>query len=120
MDTCQTGRPLLGQRRCNDRAPVPALGNIAIVTKPSHQLGPRYGDAGSVPTAFSRFVGKCKSWQRWRNNVERFLFATTMRRRIRQGINDLEELDHRAWPSVRNDDRQRVRMTRSDVQEVNV
>ena len=43
-----------------------------------------------------------------------------MRGRIRQRIDDLEELDHRARPTVRDDDRQRVRVRRADVQEVNV
>src|SRR5882724_790482 len=43
-----------------------------------------------------------------------------MRRRICQRLNDLEEFDHRTGPAVSNNDRQRVRMTRTDVQEMDI
>ena len=43
-----------------------------------------------------------------------------MRRRIGQRIDDLQLLDDRAGPPVRDDDRQRVRMFRTNVDEMNV
>src|SRR4030095_8014971 len=52
--------------------------------------------------------------------MEGVLRAPAMRRGICQRIDDLKELDHRTRPTVRDDDRQRVLVTRTDVQEVKV
>src|ERR671913_1388070 len=46
--------------------------------------------------------------------------ARAMCRRIRQGIDDLQLLDDRARPSVRDDERQRIFMFRANVNEMNV
>ena len=43
-----------------------------------------------------------------------------MGRRIGQGVDDLQLLDDRAGPSVRDDERQRVFVLRTNVNEVNV
>ncbi len=43
-----------------------------------------------------------------------------MRRGIGQGIDDLQLLDDRAGPSVRDDERQRVFVLRTNVNEMNV
>jgi hypothetical protein len=43
-----------------------------------------------------------------------------MCRRVRQGVDELQLLDDRARPSVVDDERQRVFMLRTDVQEVDV
>jgi len=43
-----------------------------------------------------------------------------MRRRIGEQSDDLQLLDDRAWPSVRDDQRQRVVVFRADVDEVDV
>src|SRR5918998_5340464 len=46
--------------------------------------------------------------------------ARAMCRRIGQWIDDLKLLDDRSGPSVRNDERQRILMFRTDVNEMNV
>ena len=46
--------------------------------------------------------------------------APAMRSRVRQGPEDLEELDERAGPAVRHHERQGVRLGGAGVQEVNV
>src|SRR5215213_4607553 len=46
--------------------------------------------------------------------------ARAMCRRIGQGIDDLQLLDDRAGPSVRDDERQRILMVRTNVNEMNV
>ena len=46
--------------------------------------------------------------------------AAAMGRRIGQWIDDLQLLDHRARPSMRDDQGQRVVMFRANVNEVNV
>ena len=43
-----------------------------------------------------------------------------MRRGIGQGIDDLQLLDDRAGPSVRDDERQRIFVLRTHVNEMNV
>ena len=46
--------------------------------------------------------------------------ASAVRRRIDQRIDDLQLLDDRAGPSMRDDDRQRILMLRTNVDEMNV
>src|SRR5918997_4873170 len=52
--------------------------------------------------------------------MERVLRARAMCRRIGQWIDDLQLLDDRAGPSVRDDERQRIFMFRTNVNEMNV
>ena len=52
--------------------------------------------------------------------MERIRCAPAMRGGIGQRIDDLQLLDDRAGPSVRDDERQRIVMLRTDVNEMNV
>ena len=52
--------------------------------------------------------------------MERVRCARAMRRRIGQRLDDLQLLDDRAGPSVRDEERQRVLVLGTDVDEVNV
>ena len=52
--------------------------------------------------------------------MERIRCAPAVRRGIGQRIDDLQLLDDRAGPSVRDDERQRILVLRADVNEVNV
>ena len=52
--------------------------------------------------------------------MKSILRLAAMGGRIGQRRDDLEELDHRAWPAMGDDDRQGVRVRRADVQEVDV
>src|SRR3954452_7975128 len=52
--------------------------------------------------------------------MKRVRVALAVCRRIGQGIDDLQLLDDRAGPSVRDDERQRIFMLRANVNEVDV
>ena len=52
--------------------------------------------------------------------MKRVRCALAVRGRIGQGIDDLQLLDDRAGPSVRDDERQRIFMLRANVNEVDV
>ena len=54
------------------------------------------------------------------HHVERIRCAPAMRRGIGQRIDDLQLLDDRAGPSVRDDERQRIFVFRTNVNEMNV
>ena len=52
--------------------------------------------------------------------MERIRRTATMRGRIGQWVDDLHLLDDRSGPSVRDDQRQRILVLRTDVEKVNV
>ena len=52
--------------------------------------------------------------------MKRILLLPTMRQRIGQGTNDLGEFEDRAGPAVREQHRQRVLVSRTDVQKMNI
>ena len=52
--------------------------------------------------------------------MEGVLLATAVGGRIGEWTDDFEQLDDRAWPAVRHDQRQRVRVGRFHVDEVDV
>ena len=60
------------------------------------------------------------AWQRRNDNVERIRCARSMSRRIGQRLDDLQLLDDRSGPTVRDDDWQRLRVLRANVDEMNV
>ena len=74
---------------------------------------------GSQPVV-GGLAGKAVARQRRNHDVERVRRAAAVRRRIGQRIDDLQLLDDRAGPAVRDDDRQRVRLLRAHVDEVDV
>ena len=52
--------------------------------------------------------------------MERIAGGATVRGRVGQGTDGLEQLDDRAGPAMRHDQRHRVRVTRLDVDEMDV
>jgi hypothetical protein len=50
--------------------------------------------------------------------VERVGGSPAVRRRVGQWPDDFEKLDDRAWPAVRDDERQGIGVLRADVEEV--
>jgi hypothetical protein len=92
-------------------APVAAGRAVAGVTQARHQLRPRRGDAFDGPAAPGRAVGEAVARERRDYQVERVGTG-------RQRPDHLEELDHGPGPPVRQDERERVRVRRADVQEV--
>ena len=65
-------------------------------------------------------AGKAVARHRRDDDVESVLGAAAVRGRIRERADDLELLDDRAGPAVRDDQRQRILVTGTDVDEVDV
>jgi hypothetical protein len=73
-----------------------------------HQLRPRSRDAARVPADRRRLIGEAVAGQGRQYQVERVLRLPAVPGRVSQRADDLEQLDHRAGPAVRDDQRQRV------------
>jgi len=110
--------PLLRHPARHSRAPIAALCDVAAVSEARHQRGPGVRDARKAPSHFGRLVRKTKPGQGGDNNVKGFIGLAAMGGRVCQRSNDLQELDDRARPSMRQNDRQGILVLRSDVNEV--
>jgi hypothetical protein len=101
-------------------APIAALGDKALVPQSLHQRDPGPGDPHGVPAGRGRLTGKSVARHVRDHHMESVRCIAAMRRRIGQGIDDLQLLDDRAGPSVGDDERQRVFMLRTNVDEMDV
>ena len=88
------------------------------VAEEVHQLRPGLRDAARVPADRRRLIGEAVAGKGRQHEVERVLGGATMRRRVRERADDLEQLDDRARPAVRDDQRQRVLVRRLHMDEV--
>src|SRR4029077_11870063 len=100
-------------------APIAALCNIVAVTQARHQHCPGASDARKTPPRFSGLIRKAKSGKRWNYNVKGVVRFTAVSHRVDERCDDLQELQDRSGPAVSKDDRQRVLVFRSNVNEVN-
>ena len=104
----------------DERTPVAALGDVAGVAEALHQLCPGSAHALGTPAGRRRLAGKPVARHRRDHDMESVRCAPAMCRGIGQRIDDLQLLDDRAGPSVRDDQRQRIFMLRTDVDEMDV
>src|SRR5215831_13882061 len=100
--------------------PAATLRNVARVSKALHELGPGTRDVLDVPARAGRPAGEAVARNRGNDDVERVFGAATMRGRIGERTDDLELLDDRSRPAMRDDHRQRVLMAGTDVDEMDV
>src|SRR5262249_3805563 len=91
-------------------SPIAALRHIPLVTETLHEHGPCACNALRIPTRGGRFTRKAVARQRWNHQMKRVGRASAMRGRIGKWIDNLELLDDRARPTMRDDHRQRVLM----------
>src|ERR671910_43497 len=101
-------------------APIAALGDVAVVSQALHQLRPGTRDVLRAPAGAGWLAGESVARHRRNHQMESVRCARAMCRRIGQGIDDLQLLDDRAGPSVRDDERQRILMVRTNVNEMDV
>ena len=99
---------------------VTALSDVAGVAEPVHQLRPRLRDAAGVPADLGRLGGEAVPGDGRQHEIERVLGPSAVRGRVGQRADGLEQLDDRAGPAVRHDQRQRIRVRRLHVDEVHV
>ena len=100
--------------------PIAALGDKALVSEALHQHDPGTCDTQGVPAGRGRLARKPVARHVRNHHMESVRCLAAMRRGIGQGIDDLQLLDDRAGPSVRDDERQRVFVLRTNVKEMNV
>ena len=101
-------------------APIAALRGKLRVSEALHQHDPGARDAIRPPAGRGRLAGKPVARQRGNHEMERVRCARAVRRGIGERIDDLQLLDDRAGPSMRDDERQRIFMFRTNVNEMNV
>jgi hypothetical protein len=75
--------------------------------------------AGSQPVVVG-LARKPVTRHRRNHHIESVRCLAAMRRRVDERVDDLQLLDNRARPSVRDDDRQGILMLRANVNEMNV
>src|SRR2546430_1118794 len=83
-------------------------------------LRPRSCDGAGVPTGAGWLTGEAVARHGRDDDVESVPGAAAMRGWIRERTDDLELLDDGARPTMRDDHRKRILVTRTDVDEVNV
>ena len=108
MDAEQPLGCLAAHRVGDGGAHVAALGDVAGVAEAVHQLRPGLRDAADVPAELGRLAGEAVAGQGRQHQVERVLGAAAVRGRVGERADGLEQLDDRAGPAVRHDQRQRV------------
>ncbi len=106
--------------RGDDRAGVAALRAVAVVSEPVHQLSERPGHPVGVPAGLAGRPGEPAARDRRDHQVERVRRVAAMCPGVGQRTDDVQELHDRAGPAVDQDQRQRVRLARAHVQEVDV
>src|SRR4051794_18114494 len=110
MNAEQSCRSLARHRARDRRAPVAALRDITRVPQTLHQLRPGPRDAVGVPTGPGRSAGEAITRQGWDDDLESVRSAAAMRSWICERTDNLQLLDDRAGPAVRDDQRQRIFM----------
>ena len=94
--------------RGDRRAPVAALGAVALVAQADHQRLPCPGDPADAPARRGRLAGEAVAGQRRADHVKGVLGAPAVCGRVGQRPDHLVELDDRSRPAVRDDEREGV------------
>jgi hypothetical protein len=118
VDAEQPVRRLAAHRVGDGGADVAALGDVARVAEAVHELVPGVGDAAVLPAEIGRLAGEAVARQGRQHQVERVFGGAAVRGRVGERADGLEQLDDRAGPAVGHDQRQRVLVSRPDVEEV--
>ena len=107
--------------RGDERAPVAALrGEARIAEHAGHQLGEAVGDRLRREARLPRLEREAVAGQRRSDDGEGVGRVAAEARRIGEAGDDLEELEHRARPAVREEERKGSRAPALDVEEVQV
>ena len=120
VDAEQSRWLLDGHHVGDDGAPVAALRDVVGVAKAFHQLDPGRRDAVGGPAGVARLARVPVVRYRRDHHVEGVVGAAAVRGGVGERVDDPQQLDDRAGPAVRDDDRQRVLVIRADVDEVDV
>jgi hypothetical protein len=92
----------------NAGADVTALGDVAAIAEPAHQLGPGLGGAAGAPAELGRVAGEAVAGNGRQHQVEGVGGRSAVGGRVGEGADDVEQLDDRAGPAVGDEQRQRL------------
>ncbi len=102
------------------RAQVAALRDVSRVSQAPHQHDPSARHAGRIPAGRRRLAREPVAGDRRDHDVEGVLRAASEGRGVGERADELDLLEDRAGPSVRDDDGQRALVLRAHVDEVDV
>jgi hypothetical protein len=105
VDAGQSLRLVAAQRVRDSGAQVAALCDVARVPEAAHQRSPCVRDAAGIPAELGRLAGQPVARQRREDEIERVCGGSAVGRRVGERTDGLEQLDHRAGPAVRQDQR---------------
>ena len=120
MDAGQPLGRLAAHRVGDGRAHVAALGGVAVIAEAAYELRPRSGDAADVPAGLRRLGREAVAGHGRQHDVERVRGGAAVRGQVGERADDLEQLEDRTGPAVRDDQRQRACVRRLHVDEVDV
>jgi hypothetical protein len=107
--------PEIARDACPD---VAAVGAVALVAQPIHELDPGLGRSGGFPSGVGERARQPEAGQRRRDDVECIGRVAAVGSWVGQRTDQIHELGDRARVPVGDDQRQGVRFGGSDVQEV--
>ena len=105
---------------CDQSAHVAALRDVSRVSQAPHQHDPSARDVHGIPAGRGRLAREPITGDRRDHDVEGVLRAASEGRGVGERADELDLLEDRAGPSVRDDDGQRARVLRTHVDEVDV
>ena len=120
MNAEQLRRRLHTHQLGDDCTPIAALRYEFVVAEALHQHGPGTRNVGGVPPGRRRLAGKTVAGHRRNHHIERIGCISAVFSGIGKRINDLHLFGDRAGPSMRDDDRQRILMLRTNMNKMNV
>ena len=120
MDSQQPFGCLAPKGIADDRAPVAALGDVAVIAETLHQHVPCRGDALRIPARGGWLLRETEAGDRRDHQMEGVFGLAAMGRRIGERPDNVQQLEDRTGPAMRHDERQRVLMLRTNVDEMNV
>ena len=120
MDAEQSRRRVGSHQVDDERTPISTLCDEFFIAEAFHQHGPGAGDALGTPAGRAWLSRKAVTWHRGNHQMERVRGTPAVGCWIGQRLDDLQLLDDRAWPPMRDDERQRILVHGTHMDEMNV
>lgn len=119
-NTQQPCRLLKGHLVCDYRTPIATLSHTVFVPQTFHQNVPSARNVVGIPARAFWFSRKAITGHRGDNDIEGVCRATAIGRGIGERTNNLHQFQDRSRSAVRDDQGQGIRLTRADVDEMDV
>ena len=120
MDAEQSLRRVGSHQVDDERTPISTLCDEFFIAEAFHQHRPGAGDALGPPAGRAWLSRKAVTWHRGDHQMECVRSTPAMGCWIGQRRDDLQLLDDRAWPPMRDDERQRILVHGTHMDEMDV